>query len=409
MAGIINLLTWRYLTQSAYERTISPMIIISFFSISVGTFCLILVNAIMNGFEKTTYQKLQSIHPQLVIKAKNQVLNVPKIIETLKEKFPCVTHVSPSYMEHAIIRHKDSSSNFNVIALKGIYPELEKKVIPLESNIVGPEKNLTILLEGNQLVIGNGLAQELNLKIGDAVELIMPGQDEYKENEQFDIEKSSAIIGEIIKTGIEEFDQLVAYSSINFFKELFPTEEIQQISLKLDPTSSEALVLEQLKKEFELPVYSWKDLYPALVSALKLEKYAMFLILTLICIVASMNIFALLFMLITQKKSDLAVLRAMGASASTINSIVVRIGLFLTIGGALFGTGAALITSWIINHFKLITLPDIYYVSYLPAIIEPWNMVGTFILILIISLVASWYPAYKTRSINIAQLLRFEG
>jgi lipoprotein-releasing system permease protein len=220
---------------------------------------------------------------------------------------------------------------------------------------------------------------------------------------------SDGIVSGMFKTGIDEFDNGLILCSFDLMHELFPDNGATQLSLRLQPNEDEQKTIQQLQDTLQLEVYSWKDLYPALVSALKLEKYAMFLILALITLVASMNIIALLFMQITQKRPDIAVLRAMGALPRTITQIFLIMGMSIALVASACGIALAWIATLILQNYPFITLPDAYYVSHLPAKMD-WQLVlSVFSVVICMSFIATWLTARRTRSINSAQVLRFEG
>ena len=149
-------------------------------------------------------------------------------------------------------------------------------------------------------------------------------------------------------------------------------------------------------------------MYPALVSALKLETYAMFLILALIALVASMNVISLLFMYITQKKGDIAILTSMGLHSSVIKNVFLCLGIFLTLVGASAGLLLAFISGLILQHYPFITLPDIYYVSHLPVYMHWSTFLLMFVVVLLLSVIALVIPIHKVPKLNIATILRME-
>ena len=156
-------------------------------------------------------------------------------------------------------------------------------------------------------------------------------------------------------------------------------------------------------------MYSWKQRYPALVSALKLEKYVMFFILSLIILVASMNIISLLFMQIVQKRGDIAIFKVLGMADKNLRTIFLKMGMIISILGTLCGLTASLIICYLLKKYPFIQLPDAYYVTHLPVSIELPTYVWIFITITSISFVSTWIATNKTRHINISSLLRFEA
>jgi lipoprotein-releasing system permease protein len=135
----------------------------------------------------------------------------------------------------------------------------------------------------------------------------------------------------------------------------------------------------------------------------------MFLILALITLVASMNIISLLFMQITQKVGDIAILQAMGCSVGTLSRTFFYSSFFLSLLASSLGLGCAALACILLEAYPFIELPDIYYVTHLPAKMEPWLFLIVFILVNALTLLSTWLPIKRIRRINIAKVLRFEA
>ena len=373
------LLAWRYALSSTYEKTISSMVFVSFLGILIGSCSLALVISVMNGFEKITYEKMRGIHADVIVRAWSDEINVEQIAPVLEKEF------STSTDKQVIIQSQAANTNTSVIVIKGIDPVKEAQVTAIEKKITTAmdEKTLQAALQGNKILIGDKLAKSLEVSPGAAVTLLF-APDQQARKKKLSLESKKAVIAGTFKTGIDEFDHSLALASLTFLQNIFPDEGVAQINIRLQPEANEKAIVQQLKDRLHLEVYSWKDLYPALVSALKLEKYVMFFILALITLVASMNIISLLFMKITQKRSDIAMLKTMG----------------LLVAG---------IIGWFLQHYPFIELPDVYYVTHLPIRMELHLFVLVFAVVMLLSLIATWVPARLTRNINISQILRFEA
>lgn len=412
MKSVSLFLAWRYLRGPKQERTISVMIKICFLGILIGSCALTLVLGIMNGFEKVTHEKLQGIHAHIIMRAHGQPLAVNEITTIFKNEFPEIRAWSASDTRQAIIQHPESDDISNVIILKGIDPEQEEHTSALKHKITngrpGHPKTLANIVTANHLMIGNKLAENLDLYPGDPVYLLIT-QDTHSRSKKINLERADASIGGTFKTGIEEFDSGVAFCSLSFLEELFPESGVTQLNIALQPNANATAVMERLRARFKMEVYSWQDLYPALVSALQLEKYAMGLILALIVLVACMNIISLLFMQITQKRGDIAILQAMGMGHSAIERIFIAIGMLITMIASTTGIICALILGWFIERYPLIELPDVYYVTHLPVEYDASICIAVFALILFMSLCATLFSARSTRTINVSQVLRFEA
>ena len=398
----------RYLPFQRGEYAISTMVIISFISIAIGSFSLALITAIMNGFQVSIHEKMQNIHPQATIYSYNDPIAFNALEKTVTKEFPEIIALSPYALSHVMVRSDimEDDELPVVAAFKAIDPKAESDVSSLKQKI---KKGSSLSeVKNNHVLIGKSMADTLGVCSGDSITLIYIEQPTRKQKKVTVLQKE-AIIGGVFETGIDEYDSKTIYSSFDFFNELFPDQGITQIGISFAPSTNLNTLIPRVKERIGLQLLTWQELYLPLVSALILEKYAMFLILLLITVVASMNIIALLFMIITHKRSDIAILRAMGLSHTIIARAFIVLGLTISAIATTCGLAAAWGVSWILENYPFIQLPDVYYVSHLPARMEVGIIISVFLIVMLITLLASWFSARRVRSINIANVLRFEG
>lgn len=385
------------------------MVGVCFIGIFVGTCALALVAFVMDGFERATYEKLQGIHPQLIIRSFNQqALNEQKITDVITKEFMHVAALSPVSSNYVLVQSPDDEG-FSLLSLRGIDPDKESLVTTLHKTIIAPSseiESLTILKQPQALLVGEQFANDQKKTIGDTIELMIPEQGSSK-NIRFS--SHQGYIAGIFKTGIDDFDAHVIFSSLDFLQELFPESGISSIGVRLDDQTHEVEIIQKLRERLHLHVFSWKDLYPALLSALTLEKYVMFFVLILITLVASMSIVSLLFMLITQKRLDIALYKSMGLADRVIQQIFITIGMVLALAASSLGLCIAIIIGFALDTFQLIKLPDVYYVSHMPAHISLTTCFTVFFVVLILSFFACWFPTRSIHRINVSQILRYEG
>lgn len=364
----------------------------------------------MDGFEHATYEKLQGIHPQLIIRPPyGQELNNQKIEEVIAQEFPEVAALSPSASQYLIIQPPDEDTTISLLILRGIEPEKEACVSTLSKTIIastGTDRSLEFLKQPDAILIGEQCAHTQHVTVGDTLELMIP-ESSGKKNIHFS--PYTVRIAGIFKTGIDDFDAHVLFCSLHLLQQLFPDSGISSIGMSLHDKNSEPLLLSKLQDRLHLQVFSWRDLYPALLSALTLEKYVMFFVLALITLVASMSIISLLFMLITQKRADIALYKSLGVPDATIRSIFIIIGMGLAIVAGSLGLFAAIAIGFSLDRYQLIKLPDIYYVSHLPAHIHLSTCLLVFLVVLLLSLFACWLATRSISRMNISQILRYEG
>lgn len=399
----------RYLQSANKNSTIKTMIKICFFGIFVGTFSLALIVSVMKGFEQATYLKMQSIYPQIIIDADGQELSYEQLEPILQDPKYKIAQFAPQQMTQALCNNIESQEMPHVIQLKGINPQLEQHVTPIQTMILPKNQThyLEKILNDNQVIIGKQLAQQLDLSTGSQLNLIYTSDEDL--TRKVDFEQKKVIISGIFDTGIDDFDSNFVYCSSHFFKEIFPDHGITQIYAKAVDHSIEIDVITNLKQRLNINVYSWKKLYASLVSALELEKYAMFLILLLIILVASSNIISLLFMQITQKRKDIALLLTFGLSPAKVKNVFLALSMAISTAAALAGLLFAYLVGFFLQNYRWIKLPDnVYYTTHLPVIMEPYLFLFIFFVVLAISFFASLIPLNKIKMKNIATILRNE-
>lgn len=421
MNTLVPLLVWRYIRDTRNERSIATMIKLCFVSMFIGSCALALVMAIMNGFEKVTHEKMQGIHAQIIMQLPEDADAYTHASTTISTQIPTISAYAPQ--DHRqIVANNAALDHFETITLKAIDPVREPLVSTLESKITTVwnttttqqqhtegQHTLAHALTGNHILIGKKLAETLALNTGDTINILFPSQGVVT-SATIHLGGATAVIGGIFSTGIEEFDAGMALCSFETLHTFFPDATPSQLALKLAPGANEANTIATLKAAFpDYTIYAWKELYPALVSALVLEKYAMFFILALIMLVACMNIVSVLFMQITHKRGDIAIMKAMGMADSAITRLFVWLGMSISLTATLLGLAFASGISWFLETYPFITLPDVYFVTYLPARME-WTLLAQVLCVIVcISFLATWIPAHKTRSIRIADVLRFEA
>jgi lipoprotein-releasing system permease protein len=404
-------LAWRYLLGSKQEKSLSAMIIVCFLGIIIGSFALALVASVMNGFEQATHEQMQGIHSQLIIHANGDLINVATISQVIQHEFPEVMALSASGSGQVILQNHNTREVYNVVLIKGIDPKNEPRISALETKIITPtggHHRLQQLLQGNSVIIGEKLANIIDVHPGEQLNLLVTAEENVRGN-RVELSQHSALVTGTFKIGVDEFDTECIFCSLNFLETLFPESGPTHIGLMLYPNTDEQAFAKKLSQRLGLTVESWKDLYPALVSALKLEKYAMFFILALITLVASMNIISLMFMQITRKHADIAILRTMGMAESTLSQTFLLMGMFIAGMSTIIGLTGAFIVGWLLEHYPCITLPDVYYATHLPCRMTFSIFFVVFAVAMGLSFVALWWSTRRTHTLNIAHVLRSEG
>ena len=411
MLNVISLVTRRYLLSWKQEQSISTMMCISFASIALGTFSLALVFAIMNGFEKATHEKLRSVNPEILISAPDGQVFDPQVVKNAmtNDVENIVEAWSPTCTKHAIVK---DDNGYNILILKGIDPKTESSVTPIRSRIILPETEnqdlSSFFTSHNVVLIGKGLAKNLEKNPGDTIQLYYSA-DGGITNNRVKLDETTVTIGGIFDTGADEYDSNAAICSVELLEQLFPGSGNENLGIKLKNNVNETTAIKALEDNLGVEAHSWKDFYPSLVSALTLEKYASFIVILLISLVASANLMALMFMVVRQKRADAAILQAIGIPAIAVERIFMALALCVSAIAAATGLIIAIATCRAIDSYKLIKLPDAYYVAHLPASMEWYVPVAIFLIFMAFASVSAWIPIRSLRRSSITQILRREA
>jgi len=403
---LISLRNLRPKKKEGFLKTIS---IFSFLGIMLGVAILIIVMSVMNGFKKDLTKKILGLNPHIVIQPNSFIIDEAYIFQ-LKEKFKDII-ISKSFSGEGIII---SNKNAKGVILKSVNTKEKKSINFLKKSLVnGDVKNFS----KNTVFVGSELAYNQNLNEGDYVSLMssafiatplgsVPKQESFK-------------IAGIFNTGFLEFDQNVVFLNTQDVLSIFDkTDEDQNIEIYLNqPLEANAYKKKIQKINQNYFIYTWSDLNKTFFSALKVERNVMFIILTLIVIVAAFNIISGLTILIKNKTKEIAILKTLGLSNQSIKKSFFltgfSIGFFATICGIIFGIIFSLnierIRIILSSLFNLEIFPsDIYILDKLPSEINFISILIIFFLSLIISAIASYIPANNISKMKTFRALKYE-
>ena len=405
-----RLIALRNLKPKRKEGFLKVISIFSFIGIMLGVAILIIVMSVMNGFRTELTNKILGFNPHIIIKPYNNEKIESKFRDQLNKNFPNV-QILDSYSGEGVVINNDYAKG---LIIKGLDTENKKNSIFLKKILIEGENNE---IKKGQIVVGKELAIELNLAVGDKINLLssvyigtpfggLPKQETYS-------------VGGIFSSGFYEFDKNVVFLSLD--ETLFFFGKTKR-DISLEVYLPNPLKANEVKNKIEtinnnFYVYSWIDLNKSFFSALKVERNVMFIILTLIIIVAAFNIISGLTILIKNKTKEIAILKTLGLSNnSIIKSFFLTgftIGLIASVSGIVIGVlfsenieSIRVFLSYILN--VEIFPSDVYFLDELPSEINSFSIMIIFIFSLITTTLASLIPAIAISKMNTIKALKYE-
>ena len=402
-------ITFRYLKTRKKDGFLNIISIFSFIGISLGVAVLIIVMSVMNGFRSELINKIVGFNAHVTIKP----YNVPIDLNKLKDNNLKIisNELIFSNTGEAIVISKDYTKG---IILRGYNSkDFTKLEIVKKENFIGNSKNLV----KNHISIGKELSFDLNLKVGDKISIMSPAGIQtiignLPKQENF-------IIHSIFDSGLADFDKNIAFINLNSLESFFNLEKKDrnlEIYLK-KPSNIESIKLniqEIFHNEF---VYTWADMNSSLFSALKVERNVMFIILSLIIIVAAFNIISGLTILVKNKTREIAILKSIGVLNKSITKIFFLIGIIIGTSATLFGIFLGVIFSlyvenlraFLSNIFNISLFPEeIYFLSKMPSEINPSSIFIIALSSIIITILVSIFPAMKASKLDPVKALKYE-
>ena len=407
--------SFRYLLAKRRQTFISLITFISIAGVAVGVTALIVVLAVMNGFQDDLRSRILGITSHAVVGSFNGAFSDYQALMKEVEKEPGVVAATPFVYAQVMI---SSGKNVSGAILRGIDPQTAAKVINIQDNMLrgnlGDLRTEPPSASGSAaqpgIILGVELSNNLGIRHGEWVTVISPSG-RLTPMGQVPKSKLFQVVG-IIQSGMYEYDNTLAYISLTAAQQFLGVgDTVSGVEVRLDDIYQARQIAEALRSRLGLPywVRDWMQMNRNLFSALKLEKVVMFIILTLIILVAAFNIVSSLIMLVMEKTRDIAILKAMGATTASIRKIFVMEGFLIGTTGTLLGLLGGYILCSLLKKYQFIELPrDVYYISTLPVKMEALDVGMIALAAIFISLVATLYPSRQAAKLDPAEALRYE-
>ena len=419
----------RYMRAKRKQVFVSIITFISIFGIFLGVAALIIVLAVMNGFEEDLRTKILGIksHIEITANMAGPIKNYTAVREEI-DKTPGVVASTPFIYTQAMIR---SGNGVTGVVIRGLDTESSPKVINLgkirEGQLEYLNKIPADVLQGlpaedkslTGIMIGKEMARNLGLSLYDTITIISPTGGIATPMGMVPRMKKFVVVG-IFESGFYEYDSTLAFLSLKSCQEFLDMgDTVSGVDIVVHDIYKADVIARNIQSKLGFPFFAqnWMQMNKNLFSALKLEKRVMFIILSLIVLVAAFNIISALIMIVMEKSKDIAILKSMGATAATIMKIFIYQGLIVGVVGTFFGCIAGLtiamnlqkISVGVENIFNFKILPgDVYYLSELPSKVNYSDVVVIVIGTLVICFLSTIYPALRASKLDPAEALRYE-
>lgn len=404
-------IAWRYIRSKSRERAISVIGGFSLIGIILGVATLIIVTSVMNGFRQEFTERIIGFNGHITMQPLNPKLDYSSTKKDLLKNSE-IKQVVPLIERQALI-----STNHNVggTLVCGITQDdlMQKSLI--SENI--EDGDLNTFVGEDVIVLGCSLADKMHVTIGDSVVIMVP-----KINETgfgpMPRKKTFRVVA-TFKSGMYEYDSTVSYIPLSMAQKLFMMGySISALSIftKNPMTIDDLMCFLVHRYETEFIVTNWKSNNSSFMKAVEVERNVMFLILTLITLVASFNIIACMIMLVKDKEKDIAILRTIGFRRNSIMKIFFLAGSFIGVTGTVLGGVVGLLFSMNIQKLQeliekmfqtQVFSPEVYFLTHLPSIIMPTDVAITVFVSLFLSCIATLYPARRASRLNPTEILRY--
>lgn len=404
----------RYLFSGQHKALVSAITVISIVGVAVGVFALIVVLAVMEGFDANLVNKVIGAYAHLEIVPSNlssPAIDTEAALKTIRA-IPEVKAAGPVIMRQALVQVVDANGGQprqTGLFIEGVDLQEEPKITKLMDKVYPREAAKPAI---NEIVVGKKVATKmLYVRPGDKMRIITPTSVETANGRTFKV--GNAFVAGYFETGFPEMDMMFGYMSLEAARELFlvPEGQVDGLHVVLHDAQKVKEVCAKLQNLLGngVVVSTWQQKNPMLFDAIQLEKWAMFIILLLIVLVAAFNIIGTLIMVVMEKTREIGIMKSMGASEGAIMRIFLLQGTIVGLIGTTLGAAGGLFVCYLLEyHIKLDIMSDVYLSDRIPILMNPWMNTLIVFSSLLICVLASVYPARQAAKLDPVEALRYE-
>ena len=409
-----RMVAWRYLRSRRKDTVISVISLISFIGIMLGVATLIIVMAVMNGFRAELMSRILGVNGHVIVQPIDRSFDDYADVATRINGVPGVRYAIPLIEGQVLATGRIGAGTGALV--RGIREEDIIRLDFIAKNI--RNGSLVGFATGEGVAIGRRMAENLGLGVGDGIQLVAPEGDVTP----FGVTPRQKIypVAAIFEIGMSEFDSSIVYMPLAEAQQYFNSEGVvQSVEVFVDKPDNIDAIRAPIEAAAERQVYlsDWRQRNKTFFATLQVERNVMFMILTMIVLVAALNIISGLIMLVKDKGRDIAILRTMGATSGAVMRIFVMTGAAIGITGTLAGVALGVVVCLNIESIRqffswlsgtLLFDPEFYFLSQLPARMDAGETISVVIMALVLSFLATLFPAWRAARLDPVEALRYE-
>lgn len=398
----------KYVGAGRRSGFVTAITVISVGGVAVGVLALIVVLAVLNGFENEVIKRIVGTNAHVIVRKDSGIEEYRAVVEKLAH-MPHIEGVAPFVFSKAMVM---SAHGTDALFIKGVDLDQEIRVTDVPGYVRPPGFRFAASDSGlAEIVIGKELAYSLKVAMGDT---ILVARGEASGSAPFGITPTFRrfVVGGFFDSGMYEYDASLGFVSLGDAQSFNHLEDrVTGLSIRLDDMYLAPSVTEGLSVMLGegYVVSDWIHMNRNLFVWMRTEKRVMFIILTLIIVVAAFNIASTLIMIVMERTREIGILRSIGATREAVMRIFVLQGLIIGVIGTAIGTVGGIVLSLVVDRYKLIQLPgDIYFIDTVPVRLEAGDVMAVASVALLVCLVTTFYPAWRAARLVPVDAIRYE-
>lgn len=400
-------IAWRYLRRPT-DALVSAVGLVSILGMVIGVMALVISMALMTGYRNDLQEKLLGGHAEIFVSSLGAPIERPQPLIDILRRVPGVADATPVLYQHAVVTTETNTTGSEVM-LKGIDPN-RRAIAPIMAKIIGPGQQFRTA-DGIGVAAGKYLAAKLGVTRGDAISITVAATGDSGMMPR----TATFVVSHVFDTGFYEFDSKWLFTDLAEAQRLTGaqgTANIIEVKVGrgVDVDKTVQAIENVIGGSYE--VSNWRDSNRHLFSALQLQQIVLFVVIGLIVFVSTFNIVSTLVMTVQEKRREIGILTSMGTEPRTVRRVFMWYGTMVGVAGTATGLLLGTLICWIMTRFELLSFPpeiaEVYYVSSIPFITQPWQLAGIGAFAILVSFLATILPSSRAARLNPVEALRYE-